>query len=245
MTAHELFRAGKLNEAAQRASLDLRDRPTDVRLRTFLFELLCFNGEFDRAGKHLSVLAQSGTDAETGTLLYRSAIAAERKRQVFFEGGEFKSLSSEQSAKCPGTINGRAFDTIEDVDARIGPRLEVFVAGEYVWLPFAQIGSVRMEAPKLLRDTLWATAQVMAGPGNKGQEFGEVLLPVQYPFSWRNTSDDVKLGRVTEWLSTDGSTGEVPVGQKLLLIDGSEEISFLEIRELIFHSPSSEEPKEA
>jgi type VI secretion system protein ImpE len=244
MNAQELFRAGKLNAAAQRASLDLRDRPTDVRLRTFLFELLCFNGEFDRAGKHLSVLSQSGTDAETGSLLYRSAIAAERKRQAFFEGGEFKTLRSEEFAKCPGTINGRAFQSIEDVDARIGPRLEVFVAGEYMWLPFAQIGSVRMEAPKFLRDTLWATAQVMAGPGNKGQEFGEVLLPVQYPFSWRNTSDEVKLGRVTDWVDSD-SAGDVPVGQKLLLIDGSEEISFLEIRELIFHSPTPEEPKEA
>jgi type VI secretion system protein ImpE len=243
MTAQELFRAGKLNEAAQRASLDLRDRPTDVRLRTFLFELLCFSGEFDRAGKHLSVLSQSGTDAETGALLYRSAIAAERKRQVFFEDGGFNALSGEQFANCPGTINGRTFESIEDVDPRIGPRLEVFVAGEYLWLPFAQIGSVRMEAPRLLRDTLWATAQVMAGPGNKGREFGEVLLPVQYPFSWRNASDDVKLGRVTEWVTTDA--GDLPVGQKLLLIDGSEEISFLEIRELIFHSPIPEEQQEA
>jgi protein involved in temperature-dependent protein secretion len=39
----------------------------------------------------------------------------------------------------------------------------------------------------------------------------------------------VRLGRVTDWVEVDGA--EVPVGQKLLLVDG-EEISILEIREL-------------
>ena len=108
MNAQELFRAGKLNEAIQAAGLEVRDYPTDVRRRTFLFELLCFAGEFDRAGKHLSVLSQVGTDAETGALLYRSALAAERKRQLFFEDRRYKT-SSDAPATCPGSVNGRSF----------------------------------------------------------------------------------------------------------------------------------------
>ena len=59
MTSTELFRAGRLNEAVQALGAELRNDPTDVKRRTFLFELLCFSGEYDRAGKQLDVLAQS------------------------------------------------------------------------------------------------------------------------------------------------------------------------------------------
>ena len=60
MNAQELFQAGKLNEAVQALGAELRDNPTDVRRRTFLFELLCFAGEYDRAEKQLDVLATDG-----------------------------------------------------------------------------------------------------------------------------------------------------------------------------------------
>ena len=59
MTATELYKAGKLSEAIQAIGAEVRENPTDVRRRTFLFELLCFAGEFDRAEKHLIVLAES------------------------------------------------------------------------------------------------------------------------------------------------------------------------------------------
>jgi type VI secretion system protein ImpE len=80
MTPQDIFRAGKLNEAIQALGAEVRDHPTDVKRRTFLFEMLCFAGEFDRAGKHLSVLSKGSADAELGALFYRSALSAERKR---------------------------------------------------------------------------------------------------------------------------------------------------------------------
>ena len=73
----------------------------------------------------------------------------------------------------------------------------------------------------------------MAGPAARGQEFGEVLLPTQYPFSWRQPNDEVRLGHVTEWLNLEHA-GDLPIGQKLLVIDGEDAIPFLEVRELIF-----------
>lgn len=57
MNATELLRAGQLNQAIQALGAELRDHPSDARRRTFLFELLCFAGEFERAAKHLAVLA--------------------------------------------------------------------------------------------------------------------------------------------------------------------------------------------
>jgi type VI secretion system protein ImpE len=49
MTATDLYRAGRLNEAIQALGTALRSDPTDAQRRTFLFELLCFAGEYDRA----------------------------------------------------------------------------------------------------------------------------------------------------------------------------------------------------
>src|ERR1700674_1172216 len=106
MNATELFRAGKLSQAIQAAAVEVRDHPTDIRRRTFLFELLCFAGEFDRAAKHLSLLAEKNADAEIGTLLYRSALTAERQRESLFEKREYPAASAEAHT---GTLNGRPF----------------------------------------------------------------------------------------------------------------------------------------
>src|SRR5258708_36412680 len=89
MKAQELFQAGKLDEAVQALGAELRDNPTDARRRTFLFELLCFAGEYQRAEKQLDVLGSDGRQAEMGALLYRSALHAERIRQAIFEQKDY------------------------------------------------------------------------------------------------------------------------------------------------------------
>lgn len=238
MTAQELFRAGKLQEAIQALSNDLRDNPGDSQSRTFLFELLCFAGDYARAEKHLAFLAQHSPEAEMGGLLYRSALSAERKRRAFFENKEYQNgaaaLRSPMTCFRTGKLNGAPFGTVEDIDPRIGPRLEVFVAGEYVWLPFNHIGSLKMGPPRYLRDLLWASAIVTAGPGMQGKEFGEVLLPVVYPFSSQHQRDEVKLGRETDWILSDDEPIEIPYGQKLLVLDGERAVPILEVRTLEF-----------
>ncbi len=228
----ELFREGKLKEAIQALGAELRDHPADTRRRTFLFELLCFAGEFDRAAKHLAALAGESADMEVGTILYRSALTAERQRENVFQTKRYPEAPA--AAARPGTFNGRPFQTIEDADPRIGARLEVFVAGEYVWLPFAYIGSVKLEPPRFLRDLIWASGRVTTAPSIKDREFGEVLLPVLCPLSWQHPQDEVKLGRATEWQEIENV--ETPFGQKLLLLDGEEVVPFLEMRHLQFAS---------
>ena len=89
MTATDLFQAGRLEEAVQALGVGLRSDPTDSKRRTFLFELLCFAGEYDRAEKQLDILADSSHEAAMGSLLYRSALQAERTRRRMFETGDF------------------------------------------------------------------------------------------------------------------------------------------------------------
>jgi type VI secretion system protein ImpE len=235
MQARQLFQAGRLDEAIEALGAEVRDNPTDAQRRAFLFELLCFAGQYDRAEKHLTVLGSGGRNAEMGALLYHAALHGERLRQEMFEKQNFPVTSAKVVG---GSINGQPFETIADADPRIGPRLEVFAAGQYIWLPFEHIQTVRLEAPKRLRDLLWAPAVVRPAESFKGLEIGEALLPVLAPLTWRHKDPAVRLGRVTEWVDV-GDDEQAPIGQKMLLVD-DEEFPILELRELeIAHVPAS------
>lgn len=228
MRARELFQAGRLDEAIESLGVDLRSDPTDAQRRAFLFELLSFAGNHDRAEKQLDVLGAANSQAGLGALLYKAAIQAERLRtQMFTEGG---LPSGPSPAPVAGTLNGQPFSTLEDADPRIGARLEVFAGGQYLWLPLEHVATVRMERPARLRDLLWSPAKLLTGPGFRGVELGEVLLPVLTPLAASHADPLVRLGRVTAWEELpDGRPA--PAGQKLLLVDG-EEVPLLELREL-------------
>src|SRR5918998_3306059 len=207
--ANDLYRAGKLDEAIQALGASLRDNPTDSQRRTFLFELLCFAGEYDRAEKQLDVLGQGGKNAQLGTLVYHGALHAERTREEMFRTGSYPRGPAPRPVS--GTLNGQPFTTLTDADPRIGARLEVYAAGQYTWIPLDQLASVRMEAPKRLRDLLWAPAIVRPGPRYEGYEIGEVLIPALAPLSSQHQDREVRLGRVTAWEELDGDR-QVPVG---------------------------------
>ena len=228
MSAQELFRAGRIAEAIDVLGVELRDNPADAQRRIFLFELLCFAGNYARAEKQLDVLAQRGSDAALGTLLYRSALHAEQLRQSMFAEGTYPTGAAPRPVS--GTLNGKPFQSLTDGDPRVGARLEIFAAGQYTWLPLEQISSIRMNPPRRLRDLLWAPAVVRTSAEYQGIELGEVLVPVLTPLAWRHGSDAVRLGRLTEWEELpDGR--QAPMGQKLLLVD-DEEFPILEVREL-------------
>ena len=240
MGAKELFQAGKLDEAVQALGAEVRDNPTDVRRRTFLFELLCFQGEYDRAEKHLNLLADANPDAKMGAVLYFSALHAERLRRDMFEKKEYPSAPAAGNDR-GGTLNGKPFESFEDADPRIGPRLELFAAGAYLWIPLEHVESIELQAPKRLRDLLWAPALVRTGPAFRGTELGEVLMPVLAPLSSRYAEDNVRLGRATEWQEADGLT--VPYGQRMFSVDG-EDMPLLDIRKVEF-VPAAESASES
>ncbi len=232
MTAKELLDAGKIREAESALTVALRDNPTDVAKRTFLFELLCFSGQYGRAEKQLGVLAQASREAEMGAVLYLSALHAEKLRHEMFQKQEFPSAPAAPSP--PGKLNGKPFESIADADPDIGARLEVYAAGAYLWIPFEHIASVNIDPPRMLRDTLWTPAFVLTGPSFKGTDIGQVIIPAVYPFSWKSDDTSLWLGRGTEWVA-DSEGKQFPVGQKTFVVDG-EEVPLLEIRSLEFAS---------
>lgn len=231
MNAQLLYQNGQLQQAIDSLSAALRDDPTAVRQRTFLFELLCFAGEFERAEKQLNLIASSGPDAEMGSLLYRSALHAERLRQEMFLA-QVPVAQAQPTDVLTGTLNDTPFSRLSDADPRIGARLEVFVAGQYSWIPFDQIASITASPPQRLRDLLWVPAVVRPNPEYSDAELGEVLLPALTPLAWQHEDEEVRLGRVTDWKELpDGALA--PVGQKLLVVD-DQLLPILELRQLEF-----------
>ena len=230
MDASALYKAGQLGPAIEALGLELRKQPTDTKRRIFLFELLCFAGEYDRASKQLDVLSSGGKDAESGAMLYRAALHAHRTREEMFARNELPVSSALASPS--GTCDGISFSSFTDEDDRIGSNLEVFIAGSYTWIPFHYIESVEMEPPTRLRDLLWAPALLHTTKDFRLQDLGQVLLPALAPLSSRHPDDAVRLGRTTVWIE-DSNHGAVPAGQKIYLADDAE-LPLLEIRELEF-----------
>jgi len=235
MIARELLDAGKVRDAEKALNSFLRDNPADVTQRTFLFELLCFSGQYDRAEKQLGVLARGSHEAEMGAVLYYSALHGERVRHSMFEKQEYPHTPAAQSPA--GKLNGKPFTSIRDADPAIGPRLELYAAGAYLWIPFEHIASVQISPPRVLRDTLWTPAFVLTGPSFKGTDIGQVIIPAIYPFSWKSADERIWLGRTTEWVADDDGN-EFPVGQKTFIVDG-EEVPLLEVRSLEFTSDAT------
>lgn len=225
--AHALYKEGKLGEAIQTLKEQLFSAPLDTQSQIFLFELLCFAGNWDEAEAQLEFLGGSNP-LNFGGFVYGSALHAERARQLAFERKEIAPPPT--AGSIVGSLNGKAFLSISDADPRIGPNLEVFSGGGFVTVPIRHLLSLEMGPPKLLRDLLWAPARIRTSRDFAGVELRDVFLPVLYPMSWRHEDDEVKLGRMTVW-EPDAEYRELPFGQKMLLVD-HEEVPLLEVRKL-------------
>jgi type VI secretion system protein ImpE len=232
LSAHALFTSGRLEDAITQLGAELREHPTDAQRRSFLFELLSLAGQYDRAARQLDLLASASPMAEAGASVYRAALQAERVREHMFDSGDVPHGSA--PAPVAGTCNGTPFSSIEDADPRVGARLEVMAGGRYLWIPFAHLASVVIEAPTRLRDVHWLTARIATGPSVKDMELGQVLLPALSPAAWRQSDAELRLGRATDW--EELPSGEfAPVGQKMLLID-DQHVRLADVRELTFGS---------
>ncbi len=230
MTARQLYENGHVRDAASALAAYLRDHPTDVQSRTFLFELLCFSGEYDRAQKHLGILAGGSRESEMGAVLYFSALHAEKLRHDLFRKQEYPS--TEPPSSPPGTLNGKPFLTLRDADPQIGARFELYAAGAYLWVPFQNVASLKFEPVRHLRDCLWRPGSIVTGPGFRDDDIREVLVPGIYPFSWKSQDESVWLGRTMAWVADDEGN-EFPVGHKSFLVDG-EEVPMAEIQSIEF-----------
>jgi type VI secretion system protein ImpE len=235
--AQDLYRDGKLTEAIASLQAYLREQPGEKRARSFLFELLCFAGEFDRARKQLMVLAEDSNDTRLGVSFYLAALTAESERQSWYD--EVPASETADGNTVAGECNGKRFQGIQDLDNRLGGALEFLAAGKYHRIAFRNLKRVEMAAPTRVRDLYWRTANAETTEELGSSELSSILIPVLYPHTYLFDDDLTRLGRTTDFaLSAAGA--EIPCGQRMLTI-GREQIPLLEIQSIEFDGVGQEE----
>ncbi len=262
MDAKELLRAGRLSEAREKLAADVKAAPADQSVRTLLFQALVFAGEWEKAQRHLETIVLQNPNSETGVQVYKNLLHAEKERlEVITEGrrpsflpetpdyadmylNAWQSLQADQldSAEekftqidkqipqLTGTLNGKKFSGFSDTDRFLARFLETFTYERYVLIPFEAIRELNIGAPKTLFDLIWIEAQLTTWGGLNVNCF----LPVLYPESYRHADDLVRLGRMTDWQPLGGGYSK-SVGQHVYQV-GADEVSLLDVRELVFFS---------
>lgn len=81
------FRAGRLDDALAAQTDAVKKAPADVAARLFLFELYCFAGDLERAGRSLNTLETLKSDLALACAAYRGCLAAEAERRACFTAG--------------------------------------------------------------------------------------------------------------------------------------------------------------
>ena len=109
------------------------------------------------------------------------------------------------------------FEWIADADPRLGPMLEAIVNGRYFWIPFQNIASIDIEAPRDLRDLVWTPVRFVWANGGDAVGF----IPTRYPGSQSHHDDLIRLARKTEWIEASEDL-HLGLGQRLLTTDVDE-----------------------
>jgi type VI secretion system protein ImpE len=86
MDASQLFKSGQLTEAIDAQIAAVKASPIDAGKRLFLFELLAFAGELDRAQKQIEAVPHDQPEVGAALVDYRKHMDAERARRLVFAG---------------------------------------------------------------------------------------------------------------------------------------------------------------
>lgn len=258
--AKTLLDSGDLGGAIEAVLAGVKKNPTDVGLRTFLFELSCFAGDWARAEKQLDVIGHQDANTMIGSLIYRQCLEAERKRERLFSDG----LKPEFLADPPDYVYGlltannrvregniaEAREILDKIEEQ-RPAFSCQVNGKQVedFRDYNDLTSSVLEV--IIKDSyVWVPLEqvekveftkpkslrdlfwIQANLETANGTNGEVMIPSLYAHSYKNQNDQVRLGRMTDWreLGEDIYIGE---GLKLFWADGND-IPILELNTVEF-----------
>ena len=258
-TAKELFDAGQLQAAIEELTREVKANPADASRRTFLFALLCFAGEWDRADKQLDVIGHQSAKAEIGALMYRNCLKAERARRQLFSEGLMPNFLVEP----PGYIGVhlQAIDRIREGDFDQARQLleraeeeRPALAGTFNGQAFEDFrDSDDLAGPALeliVQDRyIWLPfeqiSRIEFEPPQHLRDLiwavarveaeninGEVFVPVLYEDSCRHADDRIRLGRMTDWRLLGEGLNRA-AGSRLFLVNGEDQ-PMLEARTIEF-----------
>jgi type VI secretion system protein ImpE len=264
VSAHELFRAGKLTEAVAAAADEVKKHPSDTARRLLLAELLCFTGDLERADKHLDAASGGDPQSMTWIIAFRQLIRAEQARQGFHSEGRLPSflgqpegalrLLLEASVQTRGGDAAAAAALLEQAEAE-RPKVTGTCDGQ-AFADFRDLDDQTccvLEVLTVKGDYYWVPFDRVESVDFRAPERprdllwrtahlvvrdgpdSEVFLPALYPGAAAEADDPTRLGRATDWRGGDGAPVR-GVGQRTFLV-GEEARTIMELKTLAFDAP--------
>lgn len=227
MTAQELLKQSKPQEALDRLQNDIKQQPSNAGLRLGLFQLLATAGRWDRAIAQVQTAVSLDPSYAPLAVLLRSLVELEQVRIAVFTGqrepqvfgpspkwlatllgkrwtantrrksdvAKAYAKALKEAPECPGRIDGKPFKWIADADARFGPAIELYLQGNYYWVPLECVVRIDIEPPRDLQDLVWIQAKVTWTNG--GAVIGHI--PVRYPGTEKSSDPTLSLARSVAW----------------------------------------------
>jgi type VI secretion system protein ImpE len=257
VTANELFEAGQLQEAVDAQIQKIKGRPADQAARLFLVELLLFQGEDDRAKKHLEMLQYDAPQAQAGLELIKACFAAAQERREVLAGRaqpmglkespehvrlrlqaleQFSQGHAEEANQLLDLANVAMPGAAGTVDGqavaacRDGDDLFGSVLEVFSRGKYCWVPLEQIE--KLTIAPAKSPRDVLYVPAHlalHGGLEGDVHLPGIYPESQGSDDPDIRLGRATDWQGGEGRPIR-GIGGKTWLLENSTK-PLLHIRE--------------
>lgn len=262
--ARELLRTGEPRVALEQLKQEVRKAPRDARLRTFLFQLFCVFGEWDRAVTQLTVTAELDPMAMPMLQAYRAAIrceilrgkifAGERTPTVFGDPEPWMSLLVEANrVLAAGRFEEAA--GLRDTAFEQAPAIGGTIDGEsFEWIADADPRLGPMLEALVDGKYYWVPfhrlrALDIEPPSdlrdqvwmpahfvwaNGGESHG--FIPTRYPAS-ETAADDLAMARRTEWQDRGGEWF-LGLGQRMLATDTGEH-AVMDFRQIVFTQPEA------
>jgi type VI secretion system protein ImpE len=261
--ATEYLRDGDVDAALKALQAQIRSEPANAKLRVFLFQLLCINGDWDRALSQLNVAGE----LDAGTLgmvqVYREALRSEHLRREVFAGRKTPLIFGDpdrwvalllEALKLTGAGENAKGQALREEAFEAAPTSR----GRLNGTPFEWIADADQRLGPMLEAVVngryywipfahvaelkiekptdlrdFVWTPVEIKWTNGGDAVG--LIPTRYPGSEAHPEPKVRLARLTEWQEVAPNT-HVGVGQRLWSTD-ADEYPLLDVRTVNFDPP--------
>jgi type VI secretion system protein ImpE len=270
MDPKELIKAGRLSDARKQLIEEVKSSPANAGKRTLLFQVHSLLGEWEKADRHLDVLAAQDVSRETGVQVYKNLVQAERKRLDVFRNGMLPSFLPktppyfETYKLACEKLRGKNLDDALKLFETVNEQIPV-ISGTMNGKSFTGFNDTDIFLSFFLEAIaeeryLWIPFEAIREisitppktlfdliwvPAHITTWEGLALncyLPVLYPESFLHQDDRIKLGRMSEWSPVGGPFSR-GMGQHVYLA-GDDETGILDIREITFNVPRAGEQDE-
>lgn len=258
---NELIQQAKLSEAIDFLAGELQQKPQDLDLRSSFIELLCIDGQLERADKQLNVIIKQHPQCLAGATNIRQLVRAAQSRIDFSQGAATASLVKEADEAFASLLKMRLARKENDMSLLVesAEKLEEARQDSVV-----TVGGQQRERLRDLDDSLAGFLELFGTNGEyylvpvdavirmemqpvsslielvwrrvnieiEGGLAGEAFVPMTYLDS---ENEAQKLGRETDWEAVGGTELCVGLGLKMFLF-GEEALTMSQMTSLEKHA---------